>query len=208
MGLVPAKASDPMANTPEEEDILWMQQARAGDMEAFARLLARHRRRVQNFLYRLFWDREKAEDGTQEVFVRLWMARTRYQERARFTTFLYQIAHNYWIDERRKAGARPQEVELPSGADEGLSNPALLAPATTEPQQCLFQRYRQRRIREAIAGLPDRYRAVFVLGHLEERRTAEIAAILGIPQGTVKSRMYAAVRMLRARLIADEEDER
>ena len=182
-----------------------MARVRDGDVSAFAPLLERHRKRVANFLYRLFWDREKAEDGAQEVFVRLWMARGRYRERARFTTFLYQIAHNYWIDEVRKAGVRPLEVELSAGAGAGGAGGGLLAPAARAPAADPVARDRPRLIQEAIAGLPDLYRVVFVLGHLEERRTAEMAAILGIPEGTVKSRMHTAVRMLRARLSAEEE---
>lgn len=178
-----------------------MCRAREGDVEAFAQLVAGHRRRVESFLYRLFWSHDKAEDGAQEVFLRLWMARRRYEPRARFTTFLYQVARNYWLDEARKARVRP-EVEWPQGREGALNVPA---PEALEPYHQLFLRYRQWRIREAIARLPEIYRVVFVLGHLEERKLAEIAEILEIPLGTVKSRMHAAVRMLRAWLIEEDE---
>lgn len=85
----------------EEQDIRLMCQAREGDMDAFSLLVGRYRERVESFLFRLFWNREKAEDGAQEVFLRLWLARRRYKSRARFTTFLFQVAHNYWRDEMR-----------------------------------------------------------------------------------------------------------
>src|SRR5438128_7918747 len=62
----------------EEEDVRLMCRAREGDMDAFSRLFSRHRKRVEAFLFRLFWDREKAEDGAQEVFLRLWISRCRY----------------------------------------------------------------------------------------------------------------------------------
>jgi RNA polymerase sigma-70 factor, ECF subfamily len=209
----------------DEEDTGLMCRARDGDVEAFARLVGRHRERVEGFLYRLFWDRGKAEDGAQEVFLRLWLARHRYQPRARFTTFLYQVAHNYWLNELRKARARPVEVawcEEPEPAgdpgvrlrtrpDGGPGSPRGAprlppAPAATEPHYQLFLRYRQWRIRDAIARLPEPHRLVFVLGHLEGRRIAETAEILGIPEGTVKSRMHTAVRLLRGWLGPEEQE--
>jgi RNA polymerase sigma-70 factor (ECF subfamily) len=223
-----------MSFSDEEEEIRLMLRAREGDVEAFALLFDRHRQRVENFLYRLFWDRGKAEDGAQVVFLRLWMARSRYEARSRFTTFLYQVARNYWRDEIRKAKARPEEVAWDaSDAACGMRNAEwdtirpspiphpvsriphsrrsasampLRAPAATEPHYQLFVRYRQWRIREAIGRLPEIYRIVFVLGHLEGRKIAETAQILEIPEGTVKSRMHTAVRLLRAWLQAEEEE--
>lgn len=189
-----------------EEDTSLMCRAREGDVEAFTRLVERHRKRVEGFLYRLFWDRGKAEDGAQEVFLRLWLARGRYQPTGRFTTFLYQVARNYWLDEARKSRVRPAEVALPE--DDGLPGSTRLpaGPASLEPHTHLFQRYRQRQIREAIAALPATHRIVFVLAHLEDRKLTEIADILQIPVGTVKSRLHAAVRALRRRLGAEWEE--
>src|SRR3954464_8178768 len=69
--------------TAEAEDVRLMCRAREGDVRAFSSLFSRHRERVEAFLFRLFWDREKAEDGAQEVFLRLWMSRCRYEPRAR-----------------------------------------------------------------------------------------------------------------------------
>jgi RNA polymerase sigma-70 factor (ECF subfamily) len=187
----------------EDDDAGLMCRARDGDVEAFALLVRRHRGRVEGFLHRLSADRGKAEDGAQEVFLRLWLARHRYQPRARFTTLLYQVAQNYWLNELRRTRARPVEVAWceepePDGFRHRAALPRLPpAPAATEPHSHLFLRYRQWRIREAIARLPEMHRLVFVLGHLEGHRIAEMAEILGIPEGTVKSRMHTAVRLLR-----------
>ena len=186
----------------QEDDIQVMCRVREGDLQAFSLLLARHRPRVENFLCRLFHSREQAEDGAQEVFVRLWMARERYQEKARFTTFLYQIAHNYWIDQLRKRGARPEEVALPDEDEPAVSS----APGPREPQHHLLQRYEQWRIREAISRLPEIHREVFVLARLEERKIVEIAEILGVAEGTVKSRLHTAAKLLRRWLTAEEEE--
>src|SRR5262249_58970684 len=121
-----------------EEDIRLMGRAREGDVEAFSRLFARHRPRVEQFLFRLCRDRGKAEDGAQEVFLKLWMSRRRYTARARFTTFLYQIAQNHWRDEVRKTRARPRAMERDGseeamrGEDMGVSR-APRAPARPAP---------------------------------------------------------------------------
>jgi RNA polymerase sigma-70 factor (ECF subfamily) len=190
----------------EEEDLRLMARAREGDVEAFALLVHRHRDRLSTFLYRLCWDREKAEDGAQEVFLRLWLARGRYQARGRFTTFLYQIAQNHWRDELRKRRARPLELSSLEAHSQG--DLPLHAPSVTEPHHQLFVRYQQWRVRQAIDRLPERYRLVFVLAHLEGHRLAEVAEILQIPVGTVKSRMNAAVRLLRSwlRTATGEDD--
>jgi RNA polymerase sigma-70 factor (ECF subfamily) len=183
----------------DEDDLRLMRRACEGDVDAFSQLCTRHRPRLQAFLYRLFGDRDKAEDGAQEVLLRLWLARRRYEARSRFTTFLYQIALNHWRDECRKARVRPTEQCAWSG--ELITGHR--APST---EHHLFVRYRQWRIRQAIARLPEHYRLVFVLAHLEDRRLVEIAAILDVPLGTVKSRLHTAVRLLRGWL-TDEESE-
>lgn len=193
-----------------------MCRVRAGDVAAFSQLFTRHRPRVERFLFRLGRDHGKAEDGAQEVFLKLWQARHRYTPRARFTTFLYQIAQNHWWDELRKTRARPVEVAWDGseeiGADHARERPGtgggalqhLRAPAATEPHYHLFLRYQQWRIQEAIGRLPEAYRLVFVLAHLEDCKLVEIATILAIPVGTVKSRMHAAVRLLREALRAED----
>jgi RNA polymerase sigma-70 factor (ECF subfamily) len=134
------------------------------------------------------------------------MSRQRYEARARFTTFLFHVAQNYWRDEQRKAGARPAEARWPDGSEAGILG-SLRAPPVAEPQHQLFVRYRQWQIRQAIARLPERYRLVFVLAHLEGYRQTEVAEILAIPVGTVKSRLNTAVRQLREWLGAVEERE-
>lgn len=193
--------------TPEEEeDLRLICRVKEGDIDSFALLAGRHRKRMETFLFRLFGDRQKAEDGAQELFLRLWTSRHRYEPRSRLTTLLYQIAYRYWQDEARKTRSRPEEVEwveVEAGAKRAAP---LAAPAVYEPHHQLFLHYRQRQIRDAIAGLPERYRLVFMLAHLEERRIREIAEILGIPEGTAKSRLHTAVKLLRDTLIQEENE--
>ncbi|HEY3283689.1 MAG TPA: RNA polymerase sigma factor, partial [Armatimonadota bacterium] len=147
-----------------------------------------------------------AEDAAQDVFLRLWLARCRYEPRSRFTTYLYQIARTTWLERERRASCRPRETEWPD--DEVQALPALRAPRTLEPQHQLFTRYRQWQAQRAVAQLSPIQREVFVLVHLEERSLREVAEVLGVPEGTVKSRLHAAVHRLRQCLLAEEEVER
>ena len=175
-----------------------MTKVSAGDMQAFGALVERHRARLEAFVYRLCSDWEQAADCTQETFVRLWLARTNYQPHTKFTTYLYTIALNCHIDHTRRHRARPKtiplEEQLGPGARVVLQR--MLSQSET-PEAVLLRRYEMYRIRRAILQLPQTHRIVFVLAHFEELPYAEIAEILEIPIGTVKSRIHYALAHLR-----------
>jgi RNA polymerase sigma-70 factor (ECF subfamily) len=176
-----------------------------GDGEAFASLYDRWSGPILRYFWHLCYDRDGAEDLMQETFLRVWRAAPRWEVRARFSTWLFQVAKNLWINERAKVLRRPLRVSLdapgagPSG-EEGEALAARLAGDGPAPPEEAERIESGRRLRAAVEGLSEGLRAVFVLGGLEERPYAEVAAILGIPEGTVKSRMWAAVRQVRARL--------
>jgi RNA polymerase sigma factor (sigma-70 family) len=114
MNLLPGRVFNVVGNRMEDlpqEEVRLRLRTREGDREAFAALIGRHRARVETFLYRLLGDRQKAEDDAQEVFLRLWLARHRYEPRAPFTTFLYQVARDHSLNEARKRRSRPIEVD-------------------------------------------------------------------------------------------------
>lgn len=174
----------------EPSDIELMKRARAGDQEAFAALIRRHQAPLLNFFRRLGAYRE-AEDLAQEVFVRLYRWRERYVERAKFTTFLYTLARHAWADHGRRAARRERiaeraKTELPDVDDGAWPRVA----ARLDAQQ-------------ALARLPEKLRVVLVMSLYQGLRYEEIAEALGIPQGTVKSRVFLALRRLRE--MFDEE---
>ncbi|HLK56454.1 MAG TPA: RNA polymerase sigma factor [Chthonomonadaceae bacterium] len=176
----------------EPSDIELMLRVKAGDMVAFRQLTARHRDTLLRFFRAILDDRSLAEDYTQETFLRLWFARERYEPTGKFSTYLFQIGKHYWLNQRKK-------VRLPTTpADDALQ--IVAAPPDAEPETVLLRQTRQERIRQALAAMPEHYRAVFVLSHFEGLTYAEIGCRLGIPVGTVKSRMAEAVRRLRAAL--------
>ncbi|MHC5058468.1 MAG: RNA polymerase sigma factor [Planctomycetota bacterium] len=184
---------------PDEELML---QAGTGDTDAFEALVRRHERGVVGYFYRLHWDRHRAEDQAQEVFIRLFTHARDYAPTARFTTYMYRIAHNYWVDEIRRAKKERGQVSLDAHDEEGTSLRDLVMDGSDDPRD----RARKEEVVDAVIGavdtLPDEQKAVFVLSEVREMRYSEIAEVLGIPEGTVKSRMHAAVRRLRQRLAA------
>jgi RNA polymerase sigma-70 factor, ECF subfamily len=195
-----------------ESDAELMARVREGDESAFDRLMERHRPAVYHFLRSLFADPGRAEDGAQETFLRLWLARHRYRPEAPLRSYLYRIARNYFLNRVRDE----PEVLVADLAEPGASAPAggqptaplwqmTIAPEPAPlPDDLLVARYRVWRIRRAVASLPAHHRLVFTLAHDESLSYREIARILEIPVGTVKSRMSAAVRMLRERLPREE----
>lgn len=183
-----------------------MLRAASGDAAAYAALYDRWSGPILRYFFHLCYDREAAEDLLQETFLRIWRAAPRYEVRARFSTYLFQVAKNLWINERAKVLRRPLKVSLdaPRGDAGGESEPTSLAERLPgddpDPRDEAARAETGRRIRAAVDGLSEKLREVFVLAAFREMPYGEVSAILGIPEGTVKSRMWAAVRVLRERL--------
>ncbi len=165
-----------------------MERVQAGDAEALGSLIDRYRGPLYAFLWRRAG--EGADDLFQESWIRVSRARDRFDPSRRFSTWLFQIANNLCRDRWRRQGARRRALD--ALGSELRTTGADVAPAPTLPaDQGLFRR---------LDALPDRLREVLVLRHYHELGEAEIAEVLGIPRGTVKSRLHAAVRAARALL--------
>ncbi len=184
---------------PDEELML---HAGRGGTDAFEALVRRHERGVIGYFFRLHWDRHRAEDQAQEVFIRLYTHAREYVPTARFTTYMYRIAHNYLVDEIRRAKKERGQVSLDAHDEEGTSLRDLVIAGSDDPRDRARKEEVLDAVIAAVDALPDDQKAVFVLSEVREMRYAEIAEVLGIPEGTVKSRMHAAVGRLRKRLAA------
>jgi RNA polymerase sigma-70 factor (ECF subfamily) len=180
----------------EASDIQLMLRAQKGDMAAFRQLVSRYREPLRRFFAALLANSAEADDCVQETFLRLWLLRERYEPTGKFATYLFQIGKHHLLNQRKRYQAAPQTLP----ADGVLE---LLPAADPPPETAVLGREREERMRQAVAGLPDHYRLVFLLCHDEGLKYAEIACRLNIPVGTVKSRMAEAVRRLRLAL-ADE----
>ncbi len=168
----------------ELSDFELMAQVREGSQEAFATLIHRHQNALLNF-FRHLGAHSDAEDLVQDTFLRLFRYRARYVPSAKFTTFLYTLARHAWADRWRKAQRQERlEERLQqewSGVDDGGIAPVR---ARLDAQ-------------EALVRLPEKLRLVLVMSWYEGLLYEDIARILRIPEGTVKSRMFLALQQLR-----------
>jgi RNA polymerase sigma-70 factor, ECF subfamily len=186
----------------EPTDIELMLRAREGDVAAFQHLAQRYREPLRRFFAAVLADPSQADDCVQETFLRLWLARHRYRPEAPLRSYLFRIARNYFLNRVRD---EPEVLVADVAEDEtGRRGDGATGRTAPLPDDLLVARYRLWRIRRAVASLPAHHRLVFTLAHDESLSYSEIARILEIPVGTVKSRMSAAVRMLRERLPREE----
>lgn len=177
--------------TMSDEQAMWRVQT-ADDSAAFARLVERWRAPVQRLCERMLGDSHRAEDLAQEAFVRVFARRKEYRAAGRFSTFLWRVALNLCYDELRRVRSRG---ELPIDADADEQEANLVSPETP-PDDQLVNAERAEGVRRALAQLPDPYRTVIVLRHYENLKFREIAEVLEIPEGTVKSRTAEAMVQL------------
>jgi RNA polymerase sigma-70 factor (ECF subfamily) len=172
-----------------------------GDPEAFATLYDRHARLLLNFFFKMCYDRALAEDLTQETFLRLIRHRGRYRPQATFRTYLFTVARNLLIDRHRSRKAAPRSVSADVRPHEdGATIGQLLEAHDRSAVDRLAEREAGDEVRAALEKLPEAQRAVFVLAVDQGLKYREIADVLGVPEGTVKSRMNAATTRLRGML--------
>jgi RNA polymerase sigma-70 factor (ECF subfamily) len=179
---------------------------KAGDGNAFAELVRRYQRPVMNFFFKLVWDVHLSEDYAQEVFIKLYRHAATYEDTAKFSTFLFTIARNLWIDHVRRRMSEPHAYSLDASAgdrDSALSD-FIAASDRMRPERIVEMDELGTQIRAALAALPDDQRMVVVLSEVCGLRYQEISQVMKIPVGTVKSRMHTAVYHLRSILSKKE----
>lgn len=186
--IVPVSDEDLMARVAEDDE------------RAFAELVRRFQGRVTNLISRVLNDREASDDLAQEVFVRVFVHRRNYRRGSKFSTWLFTIAANLAKNEIRRRVRRRNWFSL-DALQEMLSDSAPQLADPTEGQEGAMQRRQlQAAIGKAIAGVPEKYRLALVLRDIEGLAYEEIGQVLGIPGGTVRSRINRARGMLKRRL--------
>jgi RNA polymerase sigma-70 factor (ECF subfamily) len=190
----------------DQTDEQLMQAYREGNPRAFELLLARHERKVWNFLRRSVGDPTIAEDLLQEVFLRVIKARADsmdWRGEAKFTTWMYTIARNLCIDHARRAVHRDaRSLDAPTRADDEASETLhdRMADDARDAEGLASDGQVRARVEEAVSALPPDQREVFLLREVMDMPFAEIAAVVGAPEPTVKSRMRYALERLREAL--------
>ena len=171
----------------EPTDLELVQEVLAGRIEAFEILVRRYQRLVATAALRMGVPRQEVEDVASEVFYKVFRSLKRYEPSHALSTWLYRITVNAALDHRRARRHDARSEELPAGlADD---RPSQLDDATGRERADLLH--------EALTRLPDHYRSPLVLTHVEGLQLDQVARILDLPEGTVKSRLFRARAMLK-----------
>jgi RNA polymerase sigma-70 factor, ECF subfamily len=184
---------DPVRPGPEDGHLVAM--TLDGNAEAFATLVERYDRAVYHLAYRTLHDVEEARDAAQEAFFKAYRSLRTFKPGSKFSTWIFAITYHACCDRlnRRK---RYSNEELPDRADPSAG-----------PEAQAIQLDEARRLRAAIEALPEKYRTVITLYHLQGQQYEEIAQVLGLPMGTVKTHLFRAKEQLRKILSAEEVTE-
>ena len=173
-------------------ELLLISRARGGDREAFGALVEQYRDNVYRLAYRMCGNAYDADEAAQEAFVAAWRALPNFRGDAKFSTWLYRLTTNAAIDVMRRE-KRHQTVgdgEMIEVADDADS-----------PQETVERTEQQEAVQKALSTLSEEYREVLLLRYMEELDYAEIAEVLQLPSGTVKSRINRAKAALKTALL-------
>ena len=177
------------------EEMELVQRARDGDATAFAEIVVRYQDRIYNLAFRMLGNEADAADAAQEAFVAAWEGMGRFRGQSALYTWLYRVAMNKALGLRRRRQARR---EVSSNAEEVLMETA--ADRREAPPEVANAHEREAIVQEAIDALPDDLRSVAVLRDIEGLEYEQIAEVLSIALGTVKSRLHRARLVLRGSL--------
>jgi RNA polymerase sigma-70 factor, ECF subfamily len=177
--------------------------ARTGSEKAYRELLGRYQRPVFSIVYRMVRDRELAEDLSQEAFVKVFNNLDKYDPKYKFSSWLFKIASNLAIDQLRKKS--PVTLSLDGSrsartADEIESSRITVESRDENPEELLEAKELGAEIETAIGALRPEYRTAILLRHVEGRAYEEIAEIMEVPLGTVKTYIHRARAELRESL--------
>lgn len=170
-----------------------------GDQKAYKALFEMYRQAIFHVTVKIVRNPEEANDLVQETFIKAFGSLKSYDHNYRFSTWLYKIAANCSIDFLRKRKIDSMSLDKPIPTRDGDVQMEI-PDETYNPEKGLRERERRFGIEEAIDSLPDKYREVIVLRHKEDRSYEDIAAVLKVPVGTVKARIFRARELLKKKL--------
>jgi RNA polymerase sigma-70 factor, ECF subfamily len=171
------------------------QRAALGDDRAFSELWQRHREAVARIAFRILGSSAELDDVVQEICVQVWRSLPTFRREARLSTWIHRIAVNVVLMHRRAARSRPPPVAHAEASTEALTDAALW------PDEAAERRRRMSAFQRLLCRLSDKKRTVFVLHELEGVPPTEIAAMVGAPLFTVRTRLFYARRELEAMLL-------
>ena len=172
----------------------------AGDNDAFGLLVEAYQTRVYNLALRLFGNRDDAFDLAQESFFRAWRSLSGFQFESSFSTWLFRLCSNICLDWLRAKKRRPT-VSMSTVDDEGEESQLELPDPGKSPEELLLAAEEREALARAMNQLPVEYREILTLRAIHDLSYTEIAEILKIKEGTVKSRLSRARLALRNKLL-------
>lgn len=192
------ESAPPSILSLSDEDL--MGRVAEDEERAFPELVRRYQGRVTNLVSRVLNDRECADDLAQEVFIRVFVHRRNYRRGSKFSTWLFTIAANLAKNEIRRRVRRRNWFSL-DALQEVLKDSAIQLADPTEGRESAMEREQlQKAVGHAIATVPEKYRLALVLRDIEGLAYEEIAQVLNIPGGTVRSRINRARSMLKRKI--------
>ena len=180
----------------DQTDAQLVQSTLRGETEAYNIILKRYQRQVYNLAYRMLGNADDAGDLVQDTFLRAYGALSSFRQDASFLTWLYKITSNLCIDHmrsRKSKGTLSLDFELEEGREPS-------ADRSYSPEDTVIRGAVSDIVQKEVMNLPDRYRVVVVMRHLQGMSVEEIAGQLEIPTGTVKTHLFRGREMLRGRL--------
>ncbi|MGA3066941.1 MAG: RNA polymerase sigma factor [Tepidisphaeraceae bacterium] len=169
---------------------------RKGDQPSFTRLLERYQRELFHFLVRFLGDRASAEDIFQETFLQVHQSAHQFDPQRRFRPWLFTIAANKARDLIRSQSRRPAnplQASIHQGDDESGEFIDLITSAQGLPDEPMQLKETQQQVQRIVAGMPENLREILLLSYFHQFPYKQISQMLGIPLGTVKSRLHTAV---------------
>ncbi|MGC1276500.1 MAG: sigma-70 family RNA polymerase sigma factor [Planctomycetaceae bacterium] len=180
---------------PSDRDLI--RKCRDGATEAFGVLVERHQDRLYAGLFRMLGSADEAREAAQDAFVHAYQKLDTFQGNAAFSTWLFRIAVNAAFSRQRRS--RKYRTSLNGAGDDAGYDPADHR-SHSDPSQPIEQRETQKIVQDALAALPEDFRTALVLKEMEGLRYEEIAEIIGVPIGTVRSRIHRGRKELRQKL--------
>jgi len=184
---------------PENEQAL-VDRFCSGDSSAFQELVERHKKKVYYVAYDITGDHHEAEDISQEVFIKMFRSLKTFRRDAKMSSWLYQIAVNTSIDSLRRKSPKRQKLMVRLDKTSIKENPPGSGITVVDPEQSAEASILQSHISQALQRVSPRERSVFVMRHYNDLKMTEIAEILNVSVGTVKSLLFRAIKKLRKEL--------
>lgn len=177
------------------QDEMYVKKALEGDQRAYQQLTEKYRRPLQFHVTKMVKETEQVEDLVQEAFIKAFKNLDSYSTSYAFSTWLYRITTNHTIDYLRKKKLKTTSIDKPIKTREGEMS-FELPDEQAETDRGIIRKQRKKIITHAIENLPEKYRQVIEMRHIEELSYQEIAEQLDLPLGTVKAHIFRAREML------------